>query len=78
MSVLDVIIIYNPSISEERATDLALFITASLEGHTIFIGHDKPWSKKTASIIEMALESFTSLIEKGDPMIDKFQKAVGD
>jgi len=76
--IKEIIIKINPSISEERATDLALFITASLEGHTIFIGHGKPWRKKTASIIEMAIESFTDLIKKGEPVADKFQQTVGD
>ena len=76
--IKEIVIKINPLISEERATDLALFITASLEGHTIFIGHGKPWCKKTPSIIEMAIESFTDLIKKGEPVADKFQQVVGD
>ena len=76
--IKEIVLKINPSISKERAADLALFITASLEGHTIFIGHGKPWRKKTASIIEMALESFTNLIKEGKPKSDKFEKAVND
>ena len=76
--IKEIVIKINPLISEERATDLALFITASLEGHTIFIGYGKPWYKKTPSIIEMAIESFTDLIKKGEPVADKFQQVVGD
>ncbi|MDG1987278.1 MAG: hypothetical protein P8J18_04815, partial [Halieaceae bacterium] len=76
--IKEIVIKINPLISEERANDLALFITASLEGHTIFIGHGKPWCKKTPSIIEMAIESFTDLIKKGEPVAHKFQQVVGD
>ena len=76
--IKEIVLKINPSISKERAADLALFITASLEGHTLFIGHGKPWRKKTASIIEMALESFTNLIKEGKPKSDKFEKAVND
>ena len=76
--IKEIVIKINPLISEERATDLALFITASLEGHTIFIGYGKPWCEKTASIIEMAIESFTDLIKKGEAVTDNFQQAVGD
>jgi len=76
--IKEIVLKINPSISEERAADLALFITASLEGHTIFIGHGKPWRKKTASIIEVAIESFTDMIKKDEPVAKKFQLAVGD
>tara|TARA_X000001036_G_C20665868_1_gene800696 strand:+ start:1105 stop:1704 length:600 start_codon:yes stop_codon:yes gene_type:complete len=63
--ISEIILKINPSMSSERAWDLALFMTASLEGHTMFIGYAKPWTKKTSDIIEIALRSFINLIEDG-------------
>ncbi len=52
----------NPSLTASQARKLTLFITSSIEGHTIFIGHKKPWKKDTNDIIRLAVASFTHLI----------------
>ena len=56
----------NPALSALQARRLALFISASIEGHTIFIGYRKPWRKETANIIHIAKQSFLWLIMQGD------------
>ena len=56
----------NPALSAIQARRLALFISASIEGHTIFIGYRKPWTKETANIIHIAKQSFLWLIMQGD------------
>jgi AcrR family transcriptional regulator len=56
----------NPELSLQQSRRLALFISASLEGHTIFIGYRKPWKKETANIVEMASQSFLWLIRHGN------------
>jgi AcrR family transcriptional regulator len=56
----------NPELSLQQCRRLALFISASLEGHTVFIGYRKPWKKETANIVEMASQSFLWLIKHGD------------
>ena len=61
----EVIILMNPKLSEVQVERLALFISASLEGHTVFIGHGKPWKKETANIANMATQSFVWLIRGG-------------
>jgi AcrR family transcriptional regulator len=62
----DIIGDVNPELSSQQRRRLALFISASLEGHTIFIGYRKPWKKETANILAMASQSFLWLIKHGD------------
>lgn len=56
----------NPKLNAKQVEKLALFISASLEGHTIFIGYKKPWTGEVDNIIHMASQSFLWLIEHGD------------
>ncbi len=62
----DIIGEVNPKLSVPQCRRIALFISASLEGHTMFIGYRKPWRKETANIVEMASQSFLWLIKHGD------------
>ena len=64
--LVDVIGLINPKLSHRQLTRLAIFISASLEGHTMFIGHGKPWKKETENIISMASQSFLWLVRTGD------------
>jgi AcrR family transcriptional regulator len=64
--LVEVILEMNPSLSPVQAHHLALFISASIEGHTMFIGYRKPWRKETGSILAMAQQSFIWLIRNGD------------
>ncbi len=52
----------NTGLTEEQAWKLALFITSSIEGHTVFIGHGKPWKKHTEDINKIANKSFLHII----------------
>lgn len=61
-----VIMDINPELNELQAKRLSLFITASIEGHTIFIGYRKPWTKETENIINILIQSFLWLIENGE------------
>jgi AcrR family transcriptional regulator len=65
----------NPNLSECQAERLSIFITASLEGHTMFIGYKKPWSKETDNIIDISIQSFLWLIEYGDIPDDECEKS---
>lgn len=64
--LVDVIGLINPTLSHSQLTRLAIYISASLEGHTMFIGHRKPWKKETENIISMASQSFLWLIRSGE------------
>jgi len=62
----EVIADLNPRLAPAQVQRLALFISCSMEGHTVFIGHQKPWRAETDNIIEMATQSFLWLIESGE------------
>lgn len=63
--LIEVIAQLNPSLSLDQQRRLAIFISSSLEGHTMFIGHGKPWTSETDNIIAMAIQSFFWLIRSG-------------
>lgn len=62
----EIISLINPSLSADQVQRIAIFISSSMEGHTMFIGHEKPWKKETDKILEMAIQSFLWLIEHGN------------
>lgn len=62
----EVIALINPTLSVKQVKRIALFISCSIEGHTIFIGYEKPWRNETDNINAMAIQSFLWLIENGD------------
>ncbi len=64
--VADVIRDINPNLSECQAQRLSIFISASIEGHTMFIGYKKTWAKEAENILDISLQSFLWLIEHGD------------
>ncbi len=61
----DCIVEINPKLSATQVEKAALFMSASIEGHTVFIGYKRNWTHHTHSIIEMAYASFLFLIESG-------------
>lgn len=64
--VADIIRDINPELNQCQAHRLSIFITSSLEGHTVFVGYKKPWAKEIDNIIDMSIQSFLWLIEHGD------------
>ena len=56
----------NPALSANQLRRLAIFISSSIEGHTMFIGHKKPWLKETDAMISMATQSFLWLVRSGN------------
>lgn len=65
MVLIEVMSAINPELSPAQLKRLAVFVSASIEGHTMFIGYQKPWARETDSIVEMASESFLWLIRSG-------------
>lgn len=72
--VADIIRDINPKLSECQAQRLSIFMTASLEGHTIFIGYRKPWAKEVENMVDISVQSFLWLIEHGDIPADECGK----
>lgn len=52
----------NPEIAQKRLKTLALFMTATIEGHVLFLGHGRGHAASTAAIVELAAESFLDLV----------------
>lgn len=55
----------NPDLSEEQVERAALFISSSLEGHTMFIGHGKKDNHQLDVIADMAYAAFLHMIKSG-------------
>lgn len=73
--VANVIRSINPNLNEHQALRLSIFMTASLEGHTIFVGFRKPWTKEVENMIDIAIQSFLWLIEHGEIPEDICEKS---
>ena len=52
----------NPHVGDEKAAQLAVFFSSSIEGHTMFVGHEKPMEQDIDVYIAMAIDSFLYLI----------------
>ena len=63
--LVEIIALLNPALSPDQHRRLAIFVSSSMEGHTMFIGHKKPWKKETENIVTMATQSFLWLIRSG-------------
>ena len=57
----DLVAQINPALSKEQVGQVALVISASIEGHTMFIGHGKSWHPEREAIINIAVKSLTEL-----------------
>jgi len=57
----------NPSLSEIEVAELALFLSASLEGHTMFVGYRKPWASHRKRISNIAVKSMLDLVRGIQP-----------
>lgn len=59
----DIIIEMNPVLPAKEREILALFISASLEGMTVFAGYNKPWKGETSAITNIAILSFIDTVK---------------
>lgn len=59
----ELIEVLNPSLNEPEREQLALFISASMEGLTPFVGFQKPWEPKRSNIANIAAISFLNLVK---------------
>lgn len=58
----DLIAQINPALAAGERELVALFVSASMEGMTMFAGYDKPWRSRMAAIEHLAARSFLALI----------------
>jgi AcrR family transcriptional regulator len=57
----------NPALNADEVHTLALFISASMEGTTPFLGHEKPWADKMPAIIGISVKYFVHLAKSITP-----------
>jgi AcrR family transcriptional regulator len=56
-----------PDLSPAQREDVALFISASMEGMTVFAGHAKPFEPRMPAIERIAVQSFLDLVRSYRP-----------
>jgi AcrR family transcriptional regulator len=57
----------NPALSPDQVHTLALYISASMEGTTPFLGFEKPWADKMPQITGIAAEAMVALVKSITP-----------
>lgn len=57
-----VIGLINPTMADQERRDLALFVSASLEGLTMFVGFEKPFNHRLQAIKTIAAKGFRVLV----------------
>ncbi len=62
VAILELVEEINPALPADERELLALFISASMEGMTIFAGFEKPWVKEMPALERLAVKSFIHLI----------------
>ena len=73
----DIVAEINPALSETERETLALFISASMEGMTVFAGHEKPFRHRMPMLERIAIQSFVRLVRDMKPgdMLGEPEKA---
>ncbi|BFM08057.1 TetR/AcrR family transcriptional regulator [Halioxenophilus aromaticivorans] len=56
----------NPALSQTQAENFALFLASSLEGHTVFIGHNKKHTHACEAVITMAYNMALGMLNSGN------------
>lgn len=67
VAILELIEEMNPDLPADEREVVALFISASMEGLTIFAGYEKPWRPQMPAIEKIAVKSFLHLISSLKP-----------
>ena len=62
--LVEVIDLINPSLDAARKADLALMICASIEGHTVFVGHGRPHRARGPQLRDLLIDHFLELVKQ--------------
>lgn len=65
----------NPALSDEDCRSVAMFISATMEGTTIFAGHGKPWEPRMPQIKALAVHSLLNLVRTITPADLRIRRA---
>lgn len=61
--LLEIVAELRPDLGEDEREILALFISASMEGMTVFAGHEKPFEPRMPQLERIAIHSFCTLVK---------------
>ncbi|KPF93716.1 TetR family transcriptional regulator [Novosphingobium sp. AAP83] len=61
--ILEIVKEMRPDLSDAECEIVALFISASMEGMTIFAGYEKPFEKRMPELEHLAVLSFCNLVK---------------
>ena len=53
----------NPALSSEACEVIALFVSASIEGMTVFVGYERVWRNRAAATFNIAAKAFLDLVK---------------
>ena len=67
VSLNELIAEINPGLPQDERETLALFMSASMEGQTVFAGYEKPWSPRMSWLAAIATASFVHLARTLQP-----------
>jgi len=62
LPIIKIIAEMRPDLSAKKLESLALFMSASMEGLTIFAGHEKPFEKHMPELEAFGIQSFINLV----------------
>lgn len=65
--IVEIVAEMRPDLPRRDRHDLALFISASMEGLTVFAGHDKPFEPRMNAQEAIAIRSFIALVRGYSP-----------
>jgi len=63
----DIVRQINPALSDEDSMALALYISSTMEGHTVFIGYGKPWTAYASRMANLAVKNYLHMIKTASP-----------
>lgn len=66
--LIEIVAEMRPDLAQRDCEDLALFISASMEGTTVFAGHEKPFEPRMGALEAIAIQSFLQLVRSYRPI----------
>ena len=73
--LIDIISELRPELDAHNIEDMALAISASIEGHTVFIGRDRPHQVRAPFVGALIIEQLVGLAVSGQPVTDQATSA---
>ena len=67
MPLVEIVAEMRPDLGAQDREDLALFISASMEGTTVFAGHEKPFEPRMDALEAIAIRSFIAIVRNYQP-----------